>query len=415
MLTEELIRTETMEEISKAVRLHYFKEDKFNTNVISVVWTIPAKRDTATKVALLSECINSGKNPKEREKLLAEMYGAVFESSIVQKGGRQLLALSFECVTDKAAGEKLFKNAVSFMRDALDTKVTEDMLEKAKNRLNNSLDMKNDSPSQYAVERLIDTVYPDDAFSVHCDGYKEDIDKIKCSELNDLFNDFKTVGHTDIFISGDVDRETAVMAAESFVKRRDEVEKLPIDEVHTIENPRSKTEKRNVGQSRVAVLYSSDLDAWGKEWYTALVLKEILCGAGSSLLYDNVRQKNGLCYYIGGKIMRFRMAYVIDAGVAPGNEEKTVELIDECIKNFCVDEDCLKAAKMAVVRDIKASSDRRMGRINNAMNKMLLGITIDHDFEEDIKEITLEDIRKSVQHMTRKGVFVLAADKGDEK
>ena len=39
--------------------------------------------------------------------------------------------------------------------------------------------MKNDSPAQYTVERLIDTVYPDDAFSVHCDGYKEDIDKIK--------------------------------------------------------------------------------------------------------------------------------------------------------------------------------------------------------------------------------------------
>ena len=183
----------------------------------------------------------------------------------------------------------------------------------------------------------------------------------------------------------------------------------------TVKNCQSETEKRNIGQSRVAVLYVSDLDAWGKKWYTALILKEILCGAGSSLLYDNVRQENGLCYYIGGKIMRFRMVYVIDAGVAPGNEETTLELIDESIKNFCIDDDCFKSAKKAVMRDIKSGEDRRMGRINNAMNEMLLGITIDHDLEEDINAITIEDIRKSAQHLVIKGVFVLAAEKGDEK
>ena len=43
--------------------------------------------------------------------------------------------------------------------------------------------------------------------------------------------------------------------------------------------------------------------------------------------------------------MRFRMLYVIDAGVSAGNEKKTVELIEKGIKNLCVNEDKLNYAK----------------------------------------------------------------------
>ena len=411
MITKEYEKVDKITEISEAVRLHYLNEDKFNTNLISIVWTIPAKRETATLTALIAEALRLGENGDRAllEEKLSEMYGAVFDSFVIQKGGRQLLTLNIECVSDSAAEEKVFKNAVSLIRRTIESKITEKALTQAKSRLKNTLLEKNDSSAQYAVERLIDITYPDDAFSVHCGGYASDIDDISVRELNEMFVQLKKSAHTDIFINGEVDYDIAVEAAKSFIGRRNNVEKLPIDEIKEIGGTAEKAEKRNIGQSRIAMAYTSELKPWGKEWCIGLVLREILCGSGSSVLYDSVRQEEGLCYYIGGRLMRFRMLYVIDAGVSAGNEKKTVELIEKGIKNLCVNEDKLNYAKKAVERDFKAE-DRRSGVVNEKLNEMLLGVTINHDIHKDLEGITVKDIIEAANGLKKKGVFIIEAE-----
>ena len=67
MITKEYEKVDKITEISEAVRLHYLNEDKFNTNLISIVWTIPAKRETATLTALIARRLSgSGKTETER-------------------------------------------------------------------------------------------------------------------------------------------------------------------------------------------------------------------------------------------------------------------------------------------------------------------------------------------------------------
>ena len=66
MITKEYEKVDKITEISEAVRLHYLNEDKFNTNLISIVWTIPAKRETATLTALIAEALRLGKTETER-------------------------------------------------------------------------------------------------------------------------------------------------------------------------------------------------------------------------------------------------------------------------------------------------------------------------------------------------------------
>ena len=55
-----------------------------------------------------------------------------------------------------------------------------------------------DTAADYAVERLMDMVYPNDPFSVHSDGYADDLEKISLKELNDFYDRLKSTGHTDI-------------------------------------------------------------------------------------------------------------------------------------------------------------------------------------------------------------------------
>lgn len=413
MLIGEYEKTENMVEICEAVRLHCINEERFNTNFISVVWTMPIEKHRATKIALIAEALRLGPNGDRKylDEKLAEMYGAVFEASVIQKGGRELLTLNMEVVKDENAGEKVLKNAASLMKEIISGKISDTAFRQACGRLKASLAERDDTAAIYAVESLIDMVYPNDPFSIHCSGYADEIDKITLKEVNDLFGWIKSMGHTDIFISGSVEKGMAEEIARSFIPRRSEVKKLPIDKAEPAGGCAEKTEKRNIGQSRIAIAYTLDLDNKSKDYYTALILKEILCGAGSSVLYDRIRQDEGLCYYIGAKLMRFRMLYVIDCGVAPKSEEKTIKLIDECINRYCVEEKLFEAAKKSVMREIKAGEDRRSGAVNKIINEMLLGITDDEDAEKIIDSITLTDVRKAEFGLKRKGVFIVAAEK----
>ena len=45
MLTGEYIKNDRITEISEAIRLHNIREEKFNTNFISVLWIIPCERE----------------------------------------------------------------------------------------------------------------------------------------------------------------------------------------------------------------------------------------------------------------------------------------------------------------------------------------------------------------------------------
>lgn len=413
MLIGEYEKTENMIEIYEAVRLHCINEEKFNTNFISVVWTMPSERRRATKTALIAEALRLGPGGDRRslDERLAEMYGAVFETAVVQKGGRTLLTLNMEVVKDENAGEKVLKNAVSLLREIIMGKISDSAFRQAVGRLKASLTERNDTAAVYAVESLIDMVYPNDPFSIHCGGYLDDIDSISLKDVNDLYGWIKSMGHTDIFISGSVDKDTAEEIARSFIPRRTDINKLPIDKAEPAGGCAEKTEKRNIGQSRVAAAYTLELGPKGKGYYTALILRDILCGAGSSILYDSIRQEEGLCYYIGAKFMRFRMLYVIDSGVAPGNEDKTVNLIDKGINSCCIDEKLFESAKRSVLREIKAGEDRRSGAVNKCMNEMLLGITEDENAEEIIDSITLADVKKAAAGLKKKGVFIVAAEK----
>ena len=119
------------------------------------------------------------------------MYGANFDAQILQKGGRQLIALNFESISDKAADEKVLKNGIELLRQCVECRINEKMLNQAKQRLKNRLEQKNDSAAETAIERLIDIVYADDSFSVHCDGYAEDISNISVNDVNELFGKIK--------------------------------------------------------------------------------------------------------------------------------------------------------------------------------------------------------------------------------
>ena len=91
--------------------------------------------------------------------------------------------------------------------------------------------------------------------------------------------------------------------------------------------------------------------------YPALLLaNELLGGGPNSKLFKDVREKHSLAYYVTSNIIKHKSIMILDAGIEFQNYNKTVELINENIKELqegkFSDED-LKIAK----RTLRTSSE----------------------------------------------------------
>ena len=104
MLIGEYEKTEDMIEICEALRLHCIKEEKFNTNFISVIWTMPAERHRATKIALIAEALRLGPggDRKSLDEKLAEAFAAYKEGlkKKIVKANEELKEVKFEYKTN---------------------------------------------------------------------------------------------------------------------------------------------------------------------------------------------------------------------------------------------------------------------------------------------------------------------------
>ena len=94
-------------------RIFLLDGKKFRTNLLVLFFELPLKRETTTKTALLAEVLKR-RNFQKAAEGAEEMYGALWDVSVVKKGDRQLLLFSLETLQAVELEE-----ALSFLRERL--------------------------------------------------------------------------------------------------------------------------------------------------------------------------------------------------------------------------------------------------------------------------------------------------------
>ncbi len=140
--------------------------------------------------------------------------------------------------------------------------------------------------------------------------------------------------------------------------------------------------------------------------FAAWALDSIMTGGYSSRLFQEVREKRGLCYSIGGMSQSYRATgyWAVETSVAPQNAAKTAQLIGKelrKVKSEGVRASELKRAKqMARVNLLlgEESSSAQMGRI--ARNELYFGRQISTpETLRKIEAVTLDEVRVVAREM----------------
>ena len=203
-------------------------------------------------------------------------------------------------------------------------------------RMKSNLEGLEDDKASYATVRLLDEIDKDSSVSIRTIGYLEDLENITKENLYDYYLYMINHDLIDIFVLGDIDvDEVSKMIQDEF---KIETFKRKNDDLHLNVCERNKPkyieEAVDAKQSQLALALSlKDLTPYERNY--PLTLYNIILGGGdNSFLFQEVREKASLAYYIGSTPNKCDDLILIRSGVTPTMENKAIALIKKQIKRL---------------------------------------------------------------------------------
>ena len=136
------------------------------------------------------------------------------------------------------------------------------------------------------------------------------------------------------------------------------------------------------------------------------------------MLFQEVREKNSLCYSIYSNLISYDAALGVTTGVEKEHIDKTISLIRKQFQRICEGDftaDLLEVSKQMIVNSLKASKDSMNSLIALQYQNVLLDRQWNtEDIIERIQAIRHEDILRAMQACELKMTFVLTKEDADE-
>ena len=232
-------------------------------------------------------------------------------------------------------------------------------------------------------------------------GPEENIRKITRKQILQYRDTYYHPDNMVIILSGGLPKNTYDLIKESFnldIKRR----KTPKYKKFELKqrSPRFHLESKETAQAHLALSFPS-VPYTAKELYTARILSTILGGNMSSRLFINVRERQGLCYYISSGVTPYEEtgAFTIQAGFDTTRIHQAIQaIVDQLVdlKQGGITDDELHKAKEFISGKFSLSLEdsERMatwwGR-QFLFNKKLQS---PKEYQKQIRKVTKADVNK---------------------
>lgn len=414
------------------INFHLVPTEKFKTITFVAKLKAPLARETVTKRALLPYVLKQGtdKYPSEKElqMKLDELYGALLHVTTTKKGNYNIIHFQLEI-----ANEKFVDQADQITNDALqlfhhvifsplieDGKFNEQIVAREKKQLENKINSVYDNKIAYANERLIDEMFAEEPFSLHTDGYVEDLQSLDSENLAKYYHEMITNDDFDLYILGDFvvnemeEQVTSLFTRDAATKnleaQAENIQPQSVEAKKLVESDTIHQAKLHIGY-RTNILYKD-------ETYSALQVFNGLFGAfPNSKLFLNVREKHSLAYYIASRVESHAGLLLVYSGVENTEYDRTYSIIEEQLEelrkgNF-TDAD-LKSVQDLIISNIKETLDHPAGTIE-LLYQQVVGkkeLPLENIIDE-INSVTKNEVIEVAKQINLDTIYVLAGEVGE--
>lgn len=355
-------------EIGTGMNLHYIQSDKFKTVSIAMLIRRTLDRSEVTKNALIPQVLKRGSvaypDLQSIHKRTEEMYGAVFDAVIMKKGEEQIIQFYLELVDEASA----LNDGLEFLKEIAlhpltkDGLFVEELVESEKEKLKERIEGRINDKKEYAKLRCLEEMCKDEPFGIYGDGYVDDLDDINCKNLYEHYADIIKTSPIDFIVIGNENGLGSYKKIkELFYLDRENIVEIPKPKyVYEKRQTRQASDKQNIQQSKLCMGIRTNIAPVGADYYSLLVANEIYGGGSESKLFNNIREKESLCYYVNSFVYRFKSILFVQSGIDVQNLDKAIVLIMQELKaaksgKITLKE--LKQAKTALVKRMKGLLD----------------------------------------------------------
>jgi predicted Zn-dependent peptidase len=411
-------------DLGNNINLTLIKTSKFKTNLVSVYIQRELDREDVTKNALLPSVITSGSNKyptlREISHKLDSLYGASLLSNAGKRSEKQILEFKILGINDKFIDEDIFKDMIEFLNEIINNPFIEDegfkeeYLNLEKQNLRDKIKAAINDKKSYAQSKCVEAMCKDERYSIDENGYEDDIDSITAV---DLYNHYKNILKTspiDIVVEGNFDEDFVLESIkQNFKFERGEIIEIPrgefskkVDEVKIVE------EKMDITQGKLVMGYRANVDYMDNDKYYSLVVGNSVFGGGAhSKLFNNVREKESLCYYVYSSVEKYKSIMFVSSGIEAQNYEKAVKIIKEQLedlKNGKITDQEISNSKSALINSAKSVTDNigGMSEFSFAQSFAKTNSTVE-DLIKSIEKVTVDDIVNAVKDIELDTVYFL--------
>ncbi|QTK07358.1 EF-P 5-aminopentanol modification-associated protein YfmF [Staphylococcus haemolyticus] len=411
------------------IHIDVLPTDKFKTTLITFKFMAPLEYETITARSLLSKLLiratKKWSTDKAFSKHLSELYGAYIHSFVSKFKDKHVITISLEIVNERYLKDSppLFEKGLNVLYEVIMNPLIENnafnttFVNQEKSLLSKKIEAVIDNKAQYSFLNLLKYMFKDEPYRHLATGQ---IEKISTITPENLYNTYQNMISNDlcsIYVVGNVNKQEV----KQLIQSKFTINPFTIAKTNQLNLKDSSSETQyiveedEVDQAKLNMGYRFPTRFGANDYYALVVLNTMFGGDPSSVLFNEVREKQSLAYSIHSQLDGKNGYLFVLSGVSADKYELAKDTILEEFDKFKrgeFDIDKLELAKKIIISHRHEITDRPKSIIEVMQNQLLLDYKqTDENYIDHIQKVTKDDVISMANKAELDTIYVLT--KGD--
>lgn len=411
-------------ELLPGITLKCYRDNRFKKGCLSFQIVRAMRGEEAAMNALIPSVLLRGteKNPTLRDitMRLDDLYGASVSPQVRRVGDYQTTGLYCSMIEDRFAltGDRVMANMFAFLKELLlesplaDGGFLPEFVESEKKNLISGIESELNDKRAYAMNKLFSSMCRNDSFGLPRMGKTEEVAAI---DPVALYRHYRKILRESPILLFYVGSAAAQEVADCLMPVFRDLERCftPLapqtgfhDAPHTDD-----VEIMDISQGKLCMGFSTPITNRMPE-FPAMQLMNTIFGAGmTSKLFQNVREKQSLCYSIGSGYYGTKGIITVSAGIDFDKETQTrqeiLRQLDACQKGEISAEE-LTAARQALISSLRGVHDSPSAIESYYATAALSGMPLTPEtYIRAVTEVTPEQVIDAARKVTLHSTYFL--------
>jgi len=410
--------------LSPGVTLRCYSDHRFKQGRLSIQFVRPMCREEAAMNALLPAVLLRGSavHPDLRAitMYLDHLYGATAGDLVRRVGDYQTTGLICSFTDDRFAlpGDRIWEPLAAFVKELLlqplleDGHFSGDIVESEKKNRIADIESEFNDKRVYAANCLIRIMCRGDSSGIPRLGSKEDVEAITAEGLFQHYRRILAESPIEIFYVGSMPPQEVARQFSDFPQGiHRQVSPLPPQTPFADLGGRHDRQESISSQSLLNMGFVTNVTLGHRDYAAMRVLNLIFGGGQTCKLFQNIREKQSLCYAIGSDYSAAKGMITVSAGIDAHQEEPVRREILaqlEAIRQGEISREELDAAKEALLSALQSITDSTGAMEAYFSSQALLPETPSvEDYRNAVQAVEIADVVRAAQTIRLHSSFFL--------